>query len=512
MPSRGRRRPRVTASSTTDSSSMSFPRPAVASDRRRITFVVPPVTAEDRYGPMASAGNSLPPHAFLYLGAVARSLGWDVSIVDGPADSIPLGQCADVVLRTDPTVVGFTTTTMSIAKAATVAEGVRARRPDVVLMVGGPHLTALPGETFERLPAFDLGCSGEGEAALTAVLHALEAGQDPRGTAGLVSFADDGSITVNPPAAEEVELADLPPLAWDLLRDFPDRYHAAATYLNKTPFTDLIVSRGCRYRCTFCDNNTFGRSIRALPLDTIMENLDLLVHKYGIRSLFFTDDSLMTLTDQFTEMCERMIAADYGLEWSINVRTSEVNPEILALMRRAGCWQVSYGIESGSWEILQRIKKAATPRMHERALWQTQEAGIKNNAYIIIGFPGETHETLAQTEAFLKRVPIDTLRLTYFTPFPNTDITGDLEGNGELVADWTQLNFYNIAYIPTGLTRRDLERAYRRIMAQFYFKPSVLASFLPHLIVPRKAAALVRGSFGLGKLLTSSASEPGCNA
>jgi hypothetical protein len=126
--------------------------------------------------------------------------------------------------------------------------------------------------------------------------------------------------------------------------------------------------------------------------------------------------------------------------------------------------------------------------------------------------PGETHETLAETEAFIKRVPIDTLRLTYFTPFPNTDITGDLAGNGELVADWTRLNFYNIAYIPTGLTHKDLERAYRRIMAQFYFKPRVLASFLPHLIVPRKALALMRGSFGLGKLLTSTASEPGCNA
>jgi len=325
-----------------------------------------------------------------------------------------------------------------------------------------------------------------------------------------VCFDDDGHVRFAPPSHEEVELEKLPPLAWDLLEDFPARYHAAATYLNKTPFTDLIVSRGCRYRCTFCDNNTFGRSIRALPLDTIMANVDRLVRQYGIRSLFFTDDSLMTLKDQFAEMCERLIAADYGLEWSINVRTSEVNPEVLALMRRAGCWQVSYGIESGSWEILQRIKKAATPRMHERALWQTQEAGIKSNAYIIIGFPGETKATLAETEAFLKRVPIDTLRLTYFTPFPNTDITEDLVGNGELVADWTQLNFYNIAYIPNELTREDLERAYRRIMANFYFKPRVLASFLPHLVVPRKALALVRGSFGLGKLLTSS--SPGCQA
>jgi len=191
------------------------------------------------------------------------------------------------------------------------------------------------------------------------------------------------------------------------------------------------------------------------------------------------------------------------------VRTSEVNPEILALMRRAGCWQVSYGIESGSWEILKRIKKAATPNMHERALAQTREAGIKSNAYIIIGFPGETHETLAETEAFLKRVHIDTLRLTYFTPFPNTDITHDLEDHGELVADWTRLNFYNIAYIPEALTREDLERAYRRIMARFYLKPRVLMSFLPHLIVPRKALALFRGSFGLGKLLVSG---PGCKS
>ncbi len=488
---------------------MSFPRPALGREARRVCFVVPPVTAEDRYGPMASAGNSLPPHQFLYLGAVARQAGWEVSIVDGPAEGVPLGECAARILRERPSVVGFSATTMSIAKAAAVAGDLRRLRPELVLMVGGPHVTALPVETFEKLPVFDLGCAGEGEDVLRRVLAHLEAGEDPRGVDGLVSRADDGTLRFREPSHEEVDLDALPPLAWDLLRDFPARYHAAATYLNKTPFSDVIVSRGCRYRCTFCDNNTFGRSIRALPLPAILDNVDRLVRQYGIRSLFFTDDSLMTMKDLFTELCEELIRRDYGLEWSINVRTSEVNPENLALMRRAGCWQVSYGIESGSWEILKRIKKAATPRMHERALFQTREAGIKSNAYIIIGFPGETHETLAETEAFLARVPIDTLRLTYFTPFPNTDITEDLAGNGRVVADWTQLNFYNVAYIPNGLTQQDLERAYRRIMARFYLKPRVLLSFLPHLIVPRKALALLRGSFGLGRLMVA---RPECHA
>ena len=480
---------------------MSFPRAPVAADRRRIVFVVPPVTAEDRYGPMASAGNSLPPHAFLYLGTVARQAGWDVRIVDGPAESIPIERCAEAILAHDPTVVGFTVTTMSVAKAAVVCADVERQAPDVVRMVGGPHITALAEETLRRLPTFQLGCSGEGEQALLDVLTHLDAGTDPRTAPAIVSVHDDGEVRLNPLHEEQVDLDALPTLGWDLIEDFPNRYHAAATYLNRTPFTDVIVSRGCRYRCTFCDNNTFGRDIRALPLDAIMDNLDRLVNQYGIKSLFFTDDSLMTLTDQFAEMCEELIKRDYDLEWSINARTSEVNPEVLALMRRAKCWQISYGVESGSWEILKRIKKSATPAMQARALEQTRDAGIKANAYIIIGFPGETKQTLAETEAFIRRVPIDTLRLTYFTPFPNTDITGDLGDHGEIVADWTKLNFYNIAYIPNGLTQKDLERTYRRIMASFYLRPRVFASFLPHLIVPRKAWALARGTFGLGKLL-----------
>lgn len=476
-------------------------------------FVVPPVTAEDRYGPMASAGNSLPPHAFLYLGAVARRAGWTPVIVDCPALAIPLGRCADEILKHDPDVVGFTTTTMSVAKAATVAEDIRRQAPEVLLAVGGPHVTALPAETLERLPVFDVGCAGEGEEPLLRLLAALESGGDPRDVPGLVVRDDDGSVRANPPG-EQIDLAGLPDLAWDLLDGFPDHYHAAATYLNKTPFTDLIVSRGCRYRCTFCDNQTFGRSIRALPVDKILGNIDRLVADYGIKSLFFTDDSLMTLRDDFVAVCEGLVERGYDLEWSINARTSEVDAEILALMRRAGCWQISYGVESGSWEILKRIKKAATPNMQARALRLTAEAGIKSNAYIIIGFPGETHETLRETEEFLKRVPIDTLRLTFFTPFPNTDITEDLVGNGEIVADWTRLNFYNIAYIPNGLTRKDLERAYRRIMMQFYLRPRVLRTFLPHLLVPRKALALFRGTFGLGRLLVQGpggSGEPGGN-
>lgn len=468
---------------------------------RRLCLVVPPVTAEDRYGPMASAGNSLPPHAFLYLGAVAREAGWDVSIVDGPALGLSLDRCAERVLEQHPDAVGFTATTMSIAKAAHVADRVKAKRPDLPVMVGGPHVTALPAETLDRCASFDLACAGEGEPVLLALLEHFEQGTRPRDIGGLVWRDEDGEVRFQPPGPEEYDLEQLPALAWDLLDDFPHGYHAAATYLNKTPFTDVIVSRGCRYRCTFCDNQTFGRSIRSLPLEAIMETVDRLVLDYGIKSLFFTDDSLMTLRGQFEQMCEQLIERNYDLEWSINARTSEIDAEILALMKRAGCWQISYGVESGSWDILKRIKKGATPRMQERALHLTAESGIKSNAYIIIGFPGETHETLAETEAFLKRVPIDTLRLTFFTPFPNTDITGDLEQGGELIADWTQLNFYNIVYIPEGLTKRDLERAYRRIMASFYLRPKVIRSFLPHLLVPRKAMGLLRGTVGLGKVL-----------
>ena len=496
---------------------MRFPLPPLSRDRRRAVFVVPPVTAEDRYGPMASAGNSLPPHAFLYLGAVARELGWEVVIVDGPAFGLGLSGCADAVLSHDPDLVGFTATTMSVAKAAAVAEDLKTRRPDLPIIVGGPHVTALPVETLQRCASFDLGCAGEGEPALQALLGCLERGEDPRGIPGLVSRDDAGEAQLAPVSTEEWDLSRQPSLAWDLLPDFPEHYHAAATYLSRTPFTDLIVSRGCRYRCTFCDNQTFGRSIRALPLDAILENVDRLVQDYGIKSLFFTDDSLMTLRGQFEQMCEALIERNYDLEWSINARTSEIDPQILALMKRAGCWQISYGVESGSWDILKRIKKGATPRMQERALVQTAASGIKSNAYIIIGFPGETHETLAETEAFLRRVPLDTLRLTFFTPFPNTDITDDMLSGGELIADWTKLNFYNLVYIPEGLTKRDLERAYRRIMAAFYLRPRVLRSFLPHLLVPRKAAALVRGTLGLGKVLalgpgTSRGASAECHA
>jgi radical SAM superfamily enzyme YgiQ (UPF0313 family) len=433
---------------------------------------------------------------------VARERGWDVTILDGPALGIPLERCAEEILKHDPALVGFTATTMSIAKAARVADDLRRLAPHLPLAVGGPHVTAMAAETLRRCGSFDIGCAGEGEPALEALLAHLESGTNPGDVPGLVVRGDDGEIIENAPGPE-YDLEGLPALAWDLLPAFPDNYHAAATYLNKAPFSDIIVSRGCRYRCTFCDNQTFGRSIRALPLDAIMANIDRLVRDYGIKSMFFTDDSLMTLRPQFEAMCEQLIARDYDLEWSINARTSEIDAEILALMKRAGCWQISYGVESGSWEILKRIKKGATPRMQERALFLTEESGIKSNAYIIIGFPGETHETLAETEAFLKRVPIDTLRLTFFTPFPNTDITDDMVSHGELIADWTKLNFYNLVYIPDGLTKRDLERAYRRIMAGFYLRPKVIRSFLPHLLVPRKALGLLRGTIGLGRVLAS---------
>ena len=130
---------------------MIFPRIPILEDRRRLCLVAPPVTPEDRYGPMASAGNSLPPHAFLYLGAVAREAGWDVTIIDAPAESLGLNNCTDAILKTDPSVVGFTVTTMSVAKAAHLAEEIGQRAPEVVRLVGERMLAAGSGEVSEAL-------------------------------------------------------------------------------------------------------------------------------------------------------------------------------------------------------------------------------------------------------------------------------------------------------------------------------------------------------------------------
>jgi anaerobic magnesium-protoporphyrin IX monomethyl ester cyclase len=163
-------------------------------------------------------------------------------------------------------------------------------------------------------------------------------------------------------------------------------------------------------------------------------------------------------------------------------------------MKRAGCWMISYGIESGSQKVLDRIRKGITLDQVEQAVRWTKEAGIRAKGLFMIGYPEETEETLGQTLDFLGRSRLDEMNLSFLTPYPGTEIYREVKGSRDFVEDWGKMNALNCLLKPAALTCSDLEKAYRKIIRRFYLRPGPTFSYLGLLLrSPQNRGRLAAG-------------------
>jgi anaerobic magnesium-protoporphyrin IX monomethyl ester cyclase len=234
----------------------------------------------------------------------------------------------------------------------------------------------------------------------------------------------------------------------------------------------------------------FGTACHSFSADYVISMMRDLYDNYGIRHICFEDDTFVTFKKRLTEICNRLIELKLDLSWSCLGRVNHVNSESLALMKRAGCWQISFGIESGSQEILKTIHKNVTLEQIRSAVTMCSEAGILSKGFFIVGHPCETKETLAQTLEFALQLPLDDISVTMLTPFPGTEIYERAAEFGTFDGNWSKMNLLNAVFVPLGLTREDLENYQRIILRNFYLRPRIIACYLARLA---KSPAIING-------------------
>lgn len=455
----------------------------------KIILMIPPNSLIERYGKMAGAGSSSPALGILILAALARKKGHVVKVVDTAALEIGLDQVLELVRDFQPDIVGLSSTTLGIDSAATLAGHIKAELPGALIMVGGPHVSAVPGQTMNRYPVFDLAVLGEGEGTFVELLDALSNKgclDDING----ICYRADGILRSNPGRTFIRDLDSLPFPAWDLLDDFPRRYTPAPFKVKCLPSASLVSSRGCPNQCIFCDRSVFGTACHSFSADYVISMMRDLYDNHGIRHICFEDDTFVTFKKRLTEICNRLIELKLDLSWSCLGRVNHVNSESLALMKRAGCWQISFGIESGSQEILDTIHKNVTLEQIESAVNMCSKAGILNKGFFIVGHPRETIATLSQTLDFAIKLPLDDISVTMLTPFPGTEIYERAAEFGTFDGDWSKMNLLNAVFVPHGLTREDLEHYQRVILRRFYLRPRIIAGYLARVA---KSPAIISG-------------------
>lgn len=370
------------------------------------------------------------------LAAVLRRASHTVIILEplaaGPQP--PPEQLAADLLRFHPDLVLFDVRMEAWGTFRACIRAARAALPGALLLAGGRHATLCPQELLRFTPELDAVLMGEAEAALAA----LAGGAVPAQVPAVVTRAGaPGPVNTQPPLAD---LDQLPLPAWDLLD--------MAYYTQRTPrvipcvplrTATLQSSRGCASRCLFCaEGRQHAAPHRFHSAGYVADAVEKLVREHGLDGLYFSDENFLADPPRVAQLCEEFLRRGLAqrIRWSAQVRADGVAPEQLGLMRRAGCIQLEFGLESGSARLLAALGKRVSVEQNRAALRLTREAGLRSLAYVMVGLPGETAGELRETLRFLVAANPDIVRLNPYLLLPGTPLVQQLVAAGRLAPDF----------------------------------------------------------------------------
>ena len=414
-----------------------------------------------------SVSSCMPPFGLGILAALAREGGFSAAIIDFNAECIGLDRVQERLPDSAPKFVGITATTILIDIALELAKMAKKRYPETKIIIGGVHATVMPEEVLKS-PDVDYILMGEGENSLLELL----AGKDPQTTRG-IGFKNNGVIILNSPQPIIPDINVFPIMAYDLLP--MSKYYSAPGSYKREPSFGMITSRGCPGRCTFCNGDLFGSVIRFRSAEKIVDEIKFLQKNYGIKDIVFYDDTFTSNRKRAKEFCRLIIENNLDLTWSCFSRVDTVDLEILKEMKKAGCHQVMYGVESGDPQILENINKKISLRKVEETVAATKKAGLEVRLAFMLGNPGETEETLKKTVQYAIDLDPDLVSFNITTPYPGTQMFAWAEEHHYLITkNWPEYDLSKpVMKLPTVDSAKILSY-YKKAHRQFYFRPSYI--------------------------------------
>jgi len=462
----------------------------------RIVFIEPPVLLDEIYGGLAKVGAVSPPLNLLLLAAIVRERGYRPYILDCPALGLDY---IDVIRRLQtikPKFIALTAMTPHIMQAGKLAKIIKKELPETIILLGGPHVSAAPEETMQRFPDIDIGAIGEADSSLPELLDALNASQQVKSVVGFIS-RENGKLINTGQRKEKIKLDDLPLYAWDILEGFPHLYKTPLFATHRTPATPILTSRGCPGNCIFCYSGCH-KTIATYSADYIIKMLKHLKKNYGIKEFMLYDDNFVMFKQNLIKLLNMLIDEKLSLTWCCNARVNMVNEEMLRLMAKAGCWQISYGIETGNQRVMDILEKKITKEQVSKAIEWSRKVGIRTVGFFMIGHFGETRETIEETIQFACNIGLDDFRMTFFTPLPGTKASLMADKYGKFDKDWGKMNLFSPIFIPTGMTKKQLIDGQKRAIRKFFFRPNPIWAYLKMV---RNPLIALKGSYLLGQYI-----------
>ena len=429
---------------------------------------------DDREGRKSIA--AFPPLSILYLTAVLKEIGVEVSVLDQPALGLTVEETVRWVEKENPDLLGFSTLTSSGQTAGLISNKVKEKNPEVTTVFGNHHATFNAERILRKYPSVDIIVRGEGEKTVLELANCLKNGEDLKEARG-INFRNEGKIVSTPDQPLINDLDALP---------FPDRklldaeYHCLIAGANIAPkkFTSIVTSRGCVYNCRFCSCTALAKKRwRPRSAENTVEELRLLASE-GYKQLIFVDDAFTMNPKRVIEICRGMRREKLDLEWICEGRVDICSYGMMREMVQAGCRVLYLGIENANQRILDYYNKRITPKQSETAVKTAKKAGVDVVAgSFIIGAPDETHEEIWNTINFAKRVPIDIPQFNILGAHPGNDIWNEFVAKGFLDPEkwWEKGVAVSEVYPYAKVSRDEIMQIMHNAFFQHVYRPTFLA-------------------------------------
>jgi radical SAM superfamily enzyme YgiQ (UPF0313 family) len=435
----------------------------------------------------------------LGLGYLAAQLkkNQEVKILDCIKEKLPPSKFKRFIYDYNPEVVGIQSLTTDLKLVNDYLATIKKFNSNIITIIGGPHPSSAGAAALLDFPQADFAFQGEAEIGLPQLLTELEAqrsklkGQGSPFTfhlspltrkeiPGLI-YRSGNEIETNPPLFYD-NLDDFGFPAWDLIQpqDYPPAPHGG--FFRQFPVAPLNISRGCPCDCSFCSvNKISGKKIRYRNLESVIEEIRLLQNRHHVKEIHIIDDNFTWDRPFVLRFCDALIKNNLALSWTCpnGVRVDTLDRELLKAMKKAGCYSLSVGIESGSDHILQYLKKNISRDYIKSKIDLIKDARMDAIGFFILGFPSETKEDMLNTIQFSLALGLKRAQFILFHPFPGSEIYGQLNLPLENKNNHSSSSTYaDPAFVPVGISIPELKNIQRSAFLKFYLRPKAFLSLI----------------------------------
>jgi anaerobic magnesium-protoporphyrin IX monomethyl ester cyclase len=453
-----------------------------------VILINPPLTLEDRYGKdMKRFGAVSEPLGLAYIAGYLETLQIPVRILDSQAENMSIAEVVTAISSGNENLIGITMLTPAFGVVKALCRQIKMNCRDRTIVLGGAHCTVLPERTLKEIPEADIVCIGEGEITFSEIaqLNDISLLSGIKG----ICFRSDNTLIKTDERQPAQDLDRIPPPARHLLP--MEKYHLTASRVSGSGYCPtILVARGCPFSCTFC-SRTFGRTFRTHSISRILSEIQSLIDTYQISQLNIEADTLTVNKKFIKALCIGLIESGISrrIRWTCESRVDTVDEELLELMHKAGCWQISYGVETGSQRLLDSINKSVSLEQIEQVFQITKRVGVSIRGFFMLGLPGETPAESQATIDFAKKLNPLWAQFTVTVPYPGTRMFEYLDQQGKIrTYNWEKYNTWSgwqgseeIPFVPDGRTVEELRNLQKRALREFYLRPVVVLQFLKHI-------------------------------